>query len=97
MHAHPAARGWSRARQRFSSAFQAEVDSHVWLFRSEIPTVVQTQTQQSPIRLESRRLVRAGAPGRRLCRNVRGVVAAPFVLAQAVPRMAGVAEIGLRG
>src|ERR1043165_4977043 len=92
MPAYSAARSRPCAGQRLSVAFQAALDSHLRIVRPEISAVVQTQTEQPALCFESRRLVRAGASGRRFCRDFCRVVAATLELAPSLSGLARAAE-----
>src|SRR6476646_11869683 len=97
MHAHSETRSRARAGQRVPFAFQTALDSHLRFVRPKISAVIQTKAEQPSLCFESRRVVRAGASGRRFRRDVRGLVAAAFELAPSLSRLAGVAQTRIGG
>src|SRR6185369_16995940 len=96
MHAHPAPRGGPCARQRFSAALQTPLDPHLRIVRAKVSAVLQTKAEQPSLRLEPGRLVCPGAPGGRLCRDLRRLAPAAFELAASLPRLARAAQTRIR-
>src|SRR2546423_8595610 len=92
MHAHPATRSRSRARHRLSLAFQAPASRTLRLFCPTLSRLLQTKTEEPQIRAASARLVRAGAPGGRLRRNVCCLAHIALSMATPLSWLASVAE-----
>src|SRR5258707_5225994 len=71
------------------------MDSIVRILYPKVSAVIQAETEQPPVRPEPRRLVRAGASGGRLRRDIRRVVTATLELATALSWLARAAKTGV--